>query len=321
MAFKYGMGFAKGIYMIKMYFFSFYLITLFFLSWNGEKKPLGQFFDDLSINYSDIFLGPISVGKIKNPALDEVSGMAFSFKNKGGIYVHNDSGGGPYVYIIDSLGNDLGMIVLPGVINRDWEEMAIGPSADSNTPYIYMADIGDNNGEYTDIKLHRFLEPDNINGQFSIKAESFSLKYPDGPKDAETLLIDPILKEIFIISKRGKMNDIYKISIKDLENGVKILEKVGNISISMLVGGDISVDGKQILLKNYSNVFYWQRQNNEPIEESLKRKPHTLPYDPEPQGEAISFHPSGNFYYTLSEKRFGIVPVLYRYDKKQTKTG
>lgn len=88
------------------------------------------------------------------------------------------------------------------------------------------------------------------------------------------------------------------------------------LDFTMSVAGDIAVDGSQILIKNYLAVFYWERRPGETIPEALSRNPVVLPYKPEPQGEAIAFDPTGKSYFTLSEKRFQIEPVLYRYYKK-----
>jgi hypothetical protein len=305
--------------MKKMYLLS--ILFLFIFSFSSKREnfdihDLNQ--ETVEFQYSRLFLGGVAVGKVQNKEIDEASGIVCSSGKNGVIYVHNDSGGGSYIYVIDSLGNDMGLITLSGVLNRDWEDIAIGPDANSENPHIYLADIGDNNGEYPDIKIYRFLEPREVKGNMVLNAATFVLNYPDGSKDAETLLIDPINKELLIISKRGQENGIYKISIADLEKGVKNLDKVGSLPIPMIVGGDVSRDGKQIILKNYTHVYYWVRLNGETIDVSFKRKPIELPYHPEPQGESIAFHSSGNFYYTLSEKRFGIPPTLYRYDKKKS---
>jgi len=76
-----------------------------------------------------------------------------------------------------------------------------------------------------------------------------------------------------------------------------------------VTAGDISKDGQQILLKNYQKVYYWQRANNEPIWQTMQRKPRELPYQVEKQGEAIGFTPNGKGYYTTSEGVFS--PIYY----------
>ena len=82
------------------------------------------------------------------------------------------------------------------------------------------------------------------------------------------------------------------------------------------MGGDISKDGSQILIKTYLAVFYWKRTEKQSLVEALKVVPMRLPYVPEPQGEAIGFNFKGDAYFTLSEKRNGVMPTLYRYPKK-----
>jgi hypothetical protein len=51
------------------------------------------------------------------------------------------------------------------------------------------------------------------------------------------------------------------------------------------------------------------------LEQTLSGKATLLPYEPEPQGEAIAFSPEGNTYFSLSEKKLRVNPVLYRYDR------
>ncbi|MFD2203458.1 hypothetical protein [Shivajiella indica] len=268
-------------------------------------------------DYQDsLFSGPKPLGRLENKKIDEASGLAFSRTHPGILYTHNDSGGEPSVYLIDTLGKDWGKIILSGVKNRDWEDIAIGPGPDPMINYIYVGEIGDNNGEYDHVKIYRFPEPKEIEEKMVVKPEILKLYYPEGPRDAETLMIDPITQDIFILSKRDSLNILYKAPQDAFKAKKFELEKVLELPFTMSVAADISKDGSQIIIKNYFTVYYWQRHENESIPKALSRKAQILPYKPEPQGESITFHPSGKSYYTLSEKRFNIDPVLYRYDKK-----
>lgn len=282
----------------------------------SEKIPQSKILPLIPQYQDEVFSGPKPMGSLRNKKIDEASGLAFSRIHKGLIYTHNDSGHDPNVYITDTMGKDKGIIQLKGVKNRDWEDIAVGPGPDKKRSYIYVGEIGDNNGSYKNIKIFRFPEPKTIGLRLEVKPETLVLTYPDGPKDAETLMVDPRSGDIFIVSKRDSTNTLYRAPKKAFEKEQYVLEKVMELPFTMAVAGDISADGSQILIKNYFSVFYWERKNGETIPEALNRKPKILPYKPEPQGEAIGFHPSGNSYFTLSEKRFGIDPVLYRYDKK-----
>ena len=83
--------------------------------------------------------------------------------------------------------------------------------------------------------------------------------------------------------------------------------------MEQLVGGDISPDGTEVLLKSYVKVFYWRRQTGQSLVDLLQTEPTILPYMPEPQGEAIGFATDGSGYYTLSEAQSGLEPRLYFY--------
>jgi hypothetical protein len=263
----------------------------------------------------NIFTNQINIGLLENKEIEEASGMAFSRTHDGLIYTHNDSGGGRRVFVIDSLGKGLGVFKLKGVWNRDWEDIAVGPGPDPKLNYIYVGEIGDNQERYTNIFIYRFPEPEQFLEGMEVEPEVLKLTYPDGAKDAETLMVDPISKDIFILSKRDSLNILYKTNQDAFEKKEAVLEKLMELPFTMSVAGDISADGSEILIKNYFTVYYWTRNENETIEQALSRDPLILPYKPEPQGEAIGFHPNGKSYFTLSEKRFNIEPVLYRYNR------
>lgn len=299
------------------YIFKAFLVIFTIPMWLGQIAPQTKKLPLIPTYQDSIYSSPQKMGILKNKEIDEASGLVFSRKHANLIYTHNDSGGDPYVYMIDTLGNDLGKITLDDVKNRDWEDIAIGPGPDKNKSYVYIGEIGDNQGKYPNIKIFRFPEPNALSKEQSVKPEILTLTYPDGPRDSETLMVDPIEKTIYIISKRDSSNTLYKAPIDAFNKGEVELEEVMKLPFTMAVAGDISSDGSQILVKNYFNVFYWERKEGVSISETMKTAPMKLPYKPEPQGEAIGFSPNGNSYFTLSEKRFNIQPTLYRYEKNR----
>ena len=262
-----------------------------------------------------IYKAGLEIKTVDSSILNEISGMVFGKQNSNLIYVHNDSGGEPKVYLLDSLGNQKGEIELLGAKNRDWEDIAIGPGKNGQSS-IYVGDIGDNSAVYESITIYRFPEPSGKVESLKVNPEKIELRYPDGPMDAETLMVDPISGDIFILSKRDKQNTLFRLPADKFSDGEAILEEVMKLPITSTVAGDISQDGSQIVIKNYLEIYYWQRKGTEPISKTLSKSPVRLPYEPEPQGEAIAFNPKGQAFYTVSEVRFAIEPVLYRYPRK-----
>lgn len=258
----------------------------------------------------------VPIATLKNEGLDEISGLAISRFSPGVMYVHNDSGGEAAVYLLDSLGNNLGKIEFLDTENRDWEDIAVGPGKDGKS-YIYVGEIGDNNAVHEEVVIYRVPEPSASNYTSQMAPEKMVLKYPGGARDAESLMVDPISGDIFIISKRDDLNTLYRLPTEKFGESEVELEELIKLPFTSATGADISADGSQILVKNYLVIYYWRRKAGESIAQAMSREPEELPYSPEPQGEAIGFRSDGKVFYTLSEKRFDLDPVLYKYTAKK----
>jgi hypothetical protein len=281
------------------------LSFLFFL-------PLAAFAQQIP---DSVYLAGVPIGTIENPVLEEMSGLAFSKKHPNKFYTHTDSGGEVAVFVLDSEGNEIGKIRLEGVENRDWEDIAVGPGPGGNS-YVYVAEIGDNLGVHQSVQIFRFPEPGKLSGEISLKPEIHTYTYPAGAMDAESLFVDPISGDLFVVSKRDSKNTLFQLKSGDFGKEQVVAEELLKLPLTSATAADISQDGSKILIKNYFKVYYWERKKGESVADALSRTPKELPYVPEPQGEAVGFQPDGKAYYTISEKRFNILPVLYRYPEK-----
>ncbi|MGZ3832593.1 MAG: hypothetical protein ACXVB0_03655 [Mucilaginibacter sp.] len=262
-------------------------------------------------------------GRLQNKEMDEISGIAASGIHNGIYYVHNDSGDTSRFFAITPNGKIKSVIYFKGDSKEelgvhDCEDIAVGPGPVKGKSYVYLGDIGDNKGWYPYITVYRFEEQTSWIGKDSIikaNAVPIHFKYPDGPRDAESLMIDPVEKLIYIVSKRSDSVTVYTSPLDFKANDTVTLTKRcklyfnGFKPFKWITAGDISKDGQQVLLKDYVKVYYWKRMNNEPIWKTLLRKPVELPYQQEKQGEAIGFTPDGKGYYTTSEGVFA--PIYY----------
>ena len=77
-------------------------------------------------------------------------------------------------------------------------------------------------------------------------------------------------------------------------------------------GGDVSANGKTVVLRSYDRALVWNRRKGEPLEKVFKRNPCGAGADlsAEGQGEAIALAPDGRSFYTVAE---GQRPPLRRY--------
>jgi len=259
--------------------------------------------------------------KVLAPEPNEISGLFISKANL--LYVHNDSGDTSRFFAINAKGNLIATLYFKGDPSIkhfgiiDCEDMAGGAGPEKNKNYLYLGDIGDNGANRPYVTVYRFPEPDKFSANMKTESQAVHLKYPNGPQDAETLMVDPISKELIIISKRQDTVGIYSAPLFFRDKDTITMKKAGSLFlpgkglVKYVVSGDISRDGRQIILKTYMNVYYWLRNGKEPIAQTLKRKPIKLPYTPEPQGEAIGFTPDGKAYYCISE---GKNAMIYRYN-------
>ena len=297
-------------------FFSFGLIECDFNEYYEEEE-------DKSVKVSDSFSPPQTLGKIKDDEIDEASGLAYCRSYPNALWTHNDSGGKCRIYLIDEQGRELGVFNLKIYNARDLEDIAIGPGPKKNINYIYLADMGDNKARYNTKVIFRFPEPQIKKSKLPVlknivkDIDIIEFQYPDGKRDAETLMIDPLTKDIYIVSKREKNVHIYQLPYPQSTNKLNIPKLVGKLHFTKAVAGDISADGSEILIKNYANIYYWKRKEGESIVKTLRKKPVRLPYKREPQGEAIAWKSDGSGYYTLSEELNKMPSVLYYYSRKE----
>jgi hypothetical protein len=262
------------------------------------------------------------VGRLSIRAMDEISGIAASGINKGLYYIHNDSGDTSRFFAIYPTGELRATIYFKGDPKErygvhDCEDIAVGPGPVEGKSYVYMGDIGDNYSVRKYLTVYRMEEQkawvnDSI---YHTIAAPIHLKYPDHAKDAETLMIDPIEKLIYIVSKRQERVTVYTTPLLYHPDDTLVLTQrcrlyfPGIKPFRWITAGDISKDGQQVLLKSYNKVYYWKREHNEPIWKTVQRPWKLLPYEEEKQGEGIGFSPDGNGYYTCSEGVF--TPIYY----------
>jgi hypothetical protein len=257
---------------------------------------------------------------ITDKRLDEVSGIVASRINLDVYYVHNDSGGKPEVYALNSKGKIIAILNLEGITNRDWEDIAIGPGPDANSSYIYVGEIGDNNAQYDELMLYRFKEP-KLN-KVPKKArtpititdiETIRFVFADGAKDCETLFLDSANGDVYLLSKREYKVGVYQIKSPLNTSEVNVASRLLTLDFPLAVAGDITPARDMIIIKNYENIFLWKVAKGESIIDAMSKPYQELPYTVEPQGEAICFSIKGDSYLTLSEKDPKKKLYLYQY--------
>ncbi len=259
----------------------------------------------------------VQTGTITDADIPEASGLAVSRKYPAMFWTHNDSNNPNDIFLVDSTGKKKATVVVNNATNRDWEDIAIGPGPTAGINYIYLGEIGDNNAVHSVSYIYRFPEPDvNLNGTSTISdVEKISFAYPDGPRNAETLLLDPLTKDLYVISKETSAH-VYVAYYPQRTDTTITLKELDILPLSTLTAGDISATGSEILLKNYEQIYYWKRTDGQTIGQTLLRTPSLIPYITEPKGEAMGWAPDGSYFYTTGERKNNVNPGVYKYVRR-----
>jgi hypothetical protein len=262
-----------------------------------------------------LFESQKSMGEVTKK-LREASGLVASISNPGYLWTHNDGKNSSEIFLIDEKADVVMTCKLKNIINRDWEDITMGPGPEEGVNYLYVADIGDNEAIYPYKILYRIKEPVLSEKKIEVeKVDTLVFQLPGGARDAETIMVDPLTSYFYIISKREHSVRLYEIKFPFKSDTLQA-EKVATLAFNNIVAADISVDGSEVLIKNYRDIYYWKRSDKESMIDLLQREPIKINYKAEPQGEAIAWKRDGAGFYTLSESAKGSGGTLYFYGRK-----
>ena len=114
--------------------------------------------------------------------------------------------------------------------------------------------------------------------------QTITLHYPSGARDAETLLVDPVTRDLLIVHKRfGGASELYQAAEDDWSDGDATLEQVGTVEVGdspldATTGGDVGFDGQVVALRTYAGILVFARQESQsagrgPVPEPALRRP------------------------------------------------
>jgi len=290
--------------------------------------------DETQSTFSKSFEKPKVVGRIKTRQITESSGLVASRCNKNVFWTHNDSGNGAYIYALTSKGELLGTWKVKDANNKDWEDIATFKTK-SGACFLYIGDIGNNLRRRETLTIYKIKEPTVTNAdkisskkrpQTTDRATRINFSYPDIRHNAETLLAHPKTGDLYILTKRvSGASGIYQLDATKLKNK-NTLKKIGNISLpalpnGLLTGGEISPDGKHVILCDYFNAYeYVLPKNTEKFNDIWKTDPSLIRLGKREQGEAICYSVDMKSIFATSEKRnSSIIEVKRKSGTESTK--
>ena len=193
--------------------------------------------------------------RLQDPALLESSGLAVSARHRGVLWTHADGGAVAEVRAVDRTGRTVAVVTLAGIDPYDPEALAPGRAPDG-TPQLWLGDIGDNLAERADISVFRFDEPPSL-GDRTVGATWFRFTYPDGPHDAEALLVHPRTGRVFVATKDLSGAALYRAPRDPVTHdvGANRLERLAGVP-SFVTDGAFLDDGR-LVLRTYTSVYLY----------------------------------------------------------------
>lgn len=232
-----------------------------------------------------------------NRDLQEGSGVAVARRSSGVLWSHNDSGD-PVLIALGTDGATRGRTWVAGAAVEDWEDIDVAPCPGGSC--VYIGDIGDNNARRGSITVYRIPEPE-PGTERSTRAESMRLTYPDGPKDAEALLVLPD-GNVYVVTK-GERSAVVLYGAGSFVHGTTarltpiatIVEgnrRTGVERQNRITGADASNDGQWIVLRTLSSIVFYRASDltKGDVREALR---YSVADVGELQGEGVAFGEDG----------------------------
>lgn len=208
-----------------------------------------------------------------DPAIVESSGLVV----RGGLFLTtNDSGDGGRVFVVDATGETVGTTSWADD-PEDVEALApAGPDA------VWVGDIGDNREARDSIEVLRVPYG---RGEQVVDPEAYTLVYPDGAHDAETLLAHPRTGRLFVVSKDIFGGVVYAAPARLSADRPNRLRAVAD-SLSFATDGSFFPDGRHYVLRDYGAAAVYTFPGHEKVA--------SFGLPSQQQGEGIAVAPDGS---------------------------
>ncbi len=188
--------------------------------------------------------------------INENSGLVKAWQD-GYYWTHNDSGGSPELYMINSQGQLFDTLKIPDASNIDWEDLA-----KDNKGNIYIGDFGNNASRRKDLTIYKrgYNKIEKITFEYGDQDFSDTLK---SVFDCEAFFWNNDSLYLFTKSwtKGKKISKIYAVSDQP---GHYLLQPIDSTFFkTQVTGADISPDGSKFALITYGKIFLFGIENKQ----------------------------------------------------------
>ena len=221
---------------------------------------------------------------INDPRITESSGLAASRQHPGVYWTHNDSDDGPYLYAVDSsTGDTVARLTLTGIgTPRDVEAISVGPGN-----RLFVADTGDNlGGTWPYVWIYELPEPKRLQDA-TVQATQYVVKYADGPRDAEAMVVHPKTGRVYLIDKHEDGGHLYEGPAKLSPEGDNVFRPIAPVEL-WTTDAALSPDGQDLAVRGYFGGIHYAWNGGK-----LERKGR-LSVPLQGQGESVTYSADGS---------------------------
>jgi len=269
-------------------------------------------------------------GKVVDDQILEASGLAVSRTHGDVLYTHNDHGDVNRFFAVNiNTGAKLATFTVSNVDNYDWEDLTYGPCYDDcrssqcsvsvkpSRYCIYISETGDHHGAGARNNIYMVREPVDLKDQNVTVVDTLRFNWTE--PDCETLMIDPT-GQLYIISKVDNGGARMAALPDSAWGGQRVMLDMAKAATCKVFtthndpqGGDISPDGKEMVLVFEDDVYYYNVPDGDFIKAVNTTNPLRLEkYLRFKSTEAIAWDPQGMGFYTLPE---GAQQTIYYHPK------
>ncbi|MGC5233957.1 WD40 repeat domain-containing protein [Streptomyces albogriseolus] len=221
---------------------------------------------------------------INDPRVTESSGLAASRQHPGVYWTHNDSDDGPHLYAVDgSTGDTVARLTLTGIgTPRDVEAISVGPG-----DRLFVADVGDNlGGTWPYVWIYELPEPERLQDA-TVRATQYVVKYADGSRDAEAMVVHPKTGRVYLIDKHEDGGHLYEGPEKLSPSGDNVFRPVAPVEL-WTTDAALSPDGQHLAVRGYFGGIHYAWNGGK-----LEREGR-LSVPLQGQGESVTYSADGS---------------------------
>ncbi|MFZ2501523.1 MAG: hypothetical protein WAW88_02455 [Nocardioides sp.] len=196
---------------------------------------------------------------INDARIKESSGMSRSTYKRKVRWVHNDSGDTARFFAVSKRCRVRAEITVRLPKPTDWEDMASGPDHT-----LWFGDIGDNGAKRPEISVVRVKEPKKLRNRTLKRPVVFRLAYPDGPHNAEAMMVHPTSGRVYVITKSPTLGGIYRAPKELSSTGLNVMTRIADAPTG-LSSADFDRFGERFFLGGYRSIFVYDAFGAEPV--------------------------------------------------------